>query len=183
MRLSVLCVATAVGILAANPALAQTVVVTPEQHTMMREYVYKGKIKPRKKIAGSRCRVDASRGGGTLAGTGGLGSETCGLTITYTPVTASTSSSHPAAEWSISSNFPPTTTTGPRLRASHGPALIGAEESRSKRAARGGRLGGTAKKSYRAVNSTKFLPVQAVHPRASRAPASRQRLHRWRRTM
>ncbi|HET9536635.1 MAG TPA: DUF1236 domain-containing protein [Mesorhizobium sp.] len=51
MRLSVLCVATAVGILAANPALAQTVVVTPEQHTMMREYVYKGKIKPRKKIA------------------------------------------------------------------------------------------------------------------------------------
>ena len=50
MRLSVICVATAVGILAASPALAQTVVITPEQHTMMREYVYKEKIKPRKKI-------------------------------------------------------------------------------------------------------------------------------------
>ena len=50
MRLSVICVATAVGILAASPALAQTVVISPEQHTMMREYVYKGKIKPRKKI-------------------------------------------------------------------------------------------------------------------------------------
>ena len=50
MRLSVLCVATAVGILTASPALAQTVAITPEQHTMMREYVYKEKIKPRKKI-------------------------------------------------------------------------------------------------------------------------------------
>jgi Protein of unknown function (DUF1236) len=50
MKLSVVSVATAVGIFAASQALAETVVISPEQHTMMREYVYKEKIKPRKKI-------------------------------------------------------------------------------------------------------------------------------------
>ena len=33
-----------------NAADRDGVVITPEQHTMMREYVYKEKIKPRKKI-------------------------------------------------------------------------------------------------------------------------------------
>ena len=39
MKLSVVSVATAVGIFAASQALAETVVISPEQHTMMREYV------------------------------------------------------------------------------------------------------------------------------------------------
>jgi hypothetical protein len=37
-----------------------------------------------------------------------LGVRPCALTIMYIPVTVSTWSSHPAAKWSISSNFPQT---------------------------------------------------------------------------
>jgi hypothetical protein len=48
MRRSTICVATAIGIVAASQALAQTVVITPDERTMMREYVVKEKIKPRK---------------------------------------------------------------------------------------------------------------------------------------
>jgi hypothetical protein len=70
--------------------------------------VYKEKIKPRKKIkqevvVGSTLPEQVE-----LVPVPEAWGPTCGLTITYTPVTASTSSSHPAAEWSISSNFPQT---------------------------------------------------------------------------
>jgi hypothetical protein len=48
MRRSVICVVTAVGIFAASQALAETVVITPDERTAMREYVVKEKIRPRK---------------------------------------------------------------------------------------------------------------------------------------
>ena len=42
----VLIAATAIGVFAASQALAQTVVVAPEQRTMIKEYVVKEKVRP-----------------------------------------------------------------------------------------------------------------------------------------
>jgi hypothetical protein len=39
-------IATAVGIVAASHAFAETVVISPDQRTMMQEYVVKEKIRP-----------------------------------------------------------------------------------------------------------------------------------------
>ena len=48
MRSSVICVATAIGIVASSQALAETVVIAPEERTILRDYVVKQKIKPRR---------------------------------------------------------------------------------------------------------------------------------------
>lgn len=48
VKVSAIALATAAGIFMASPALADTIVVSPDQRAVMQDYVVKQKIKPRK---------------------------------------------------------------------------------------------------------------------------------------
>ena len=48
IKVSAIALATATGIFMASPAIADTIVVSPDQRATMQDYVVKQKIKPRK---------------------------------------------------------------------------------------------------------------------------------------